>query len=155
MCQCECGNKTEVRKDALKAGRVKSCGCKKKRDAEANATRKKEEKERRKKERESKPHPNARHGMWKTPEYKAWQSLKQRCNNENCHNFKDYGGRGISVCDRWMNSFENFYEDMGDRPGGYYSIDRIDVDGDYEQSNCRWATRSEQQKNRRCSPKNR
>jgi len=86
----------------------------------------------------------ARSGAWRT-----WQRMKQRCMDSNAHNFKYYGGRGISVCQRWM-SFANFLADMGERPQGL-SIDRINNDGNYEPGNCRWATRVEQRTNRRDS----
>lgn len=82
-----------------------------------------------------------------TKEYLVWVNMRQRCNNPNRPDWKHYGGRGISVCERW-NVFENFLEDMGLAPLGY-SIDRIDVDGNYEFRNCRWATSSEQVRNRR------
>ena len=85
----------------------------------------------------------------RTPEYIAWVGMKDRCSNQKSGNYKYYGGRGIKVCDRWVDSFENFYEDMGKRPQGQYSFDRKDNDGDYEPSNCRWATKNEQMANRR------
>lgn len=83
-----------------------------------------------------------------TPEYRAWQSLKNRCTNPNARDYPYYGGRGIKVCQRWLNSFENFLADMGRRPTPQHSLDRIDPDGDYEPSNCRWATKQEQARNR-------
>jgi hypothetical protein len=81
--------------------------------------------------------------------YKIWTAMKQRCFNPNNTRYSSYGGRGIYVCDRWKNSFLNFLEDMGPRPGPEYSIDRIDVNGNYEPSNCRWATPEIQQANKR------
>lgn len=81
-------------------------------------------------------------------EYKCWLNMIDRCVNEKNVGFKHYGGRGIAVCDRWATSFKAFFADMGPRPSPQHSIDRIDVDGDYEPSNCRWATPSEQQSNR-------
>jgi hypothetical protein len=75
--------------------------------------------------------------------------MKQRCLNPNDPSFQRYGGRGISVCFRWRESFEHFLADMGPRPSRQYSIDRIDVDGDYEPTNCRWVTKQDQQKNKR------
>ena len=80
--------------------------------------------------------------------YACWQGMKQRCYNKNCCNYNSYGGRGIIVCDRWMHSFENFLADMGKKPEGM-SIDRINNDGNYEPSNCRWTTVKVQQSNRR------
>lgn len=90
---------------------------------------------------------NKRHGMSETREYAAWTAMRERCNNPTCHKFHLYGGRGIKVCERW-DSFESFYADMGPRPKGY-SIERVDNDGSYEPSNCKWATKLEQNRNRR------
>lgn len=87
--------------------------------------------------------------MSKTVEYAAWLEMKRRCYNPKYHAFNYYGGRGIKVCERWLESFANFLEDMGYRPSPHYSLDRIDNNGDYEPANCRWATKSQQQSNRR------
>ena len=87
------------------------------------------------------------HGMEGTRTYRSWDGMLQRCHNPRNPRYPDYGGRGITVCERWC-SFANFYADMGERPEGT-SIDRIDNDGNYELGNCRWATASEQQRNQR------
>lgn len=130
-CRCECGNITIVSMRNLRGGRTNSCGCYKKERQIETVT---------------------KHNQHTTPEYRAWVSMKQRCYNPNISHFKHYGGRGVSVCDRWLESFDNFYEDMGPKPSPSHSIDRIDnyklIDG-YSKDNCRWATKSEQIQNRR------
>jgi hypothetical protein len=86
------------------------------------------------------------HGMWKSKEYSIWGSMKDRCYNKNNTRYKNYGGRGIIVCDRWINSFENFFLDMGNSNG--LSIDRIDVNRNYEPKNCKWSNPKQQANNR-------
>lgn len=90
-----------------------------------------------------------KHGMYRTPTYRSWRAMLSRCENPNATGYGRYGGRGITVCDRWRADFTAFLADMGERPSIDHSIDRIDTDGNYEPSNCRWATRSEQQQNKR------
>lgn len=89
-----------------------------------------------------------RHGMTKTPEYYSWASMKSRCLNPKNDRYAEYGGRGITICKRWIDSFENFYADMGPRPDKT-TLERRDTDGNYEPENCCWATQKEQQSNRR------
>lgn len=133
LCQCECGNQKSVLGTDLRRGHVRSCGCYHASGFE-NA--------------------NTKHGMTKTPEYSSWEHMKYRCYNPKDKRYKEYGGRGITVCERWFDSFENFLADMGQRPSMDHSLDRKNVNGNYEPNNCRWATRKEQRNNRRDSVKN-
>ncbi len=132
-CVCECGTIGTIEDSSLKAGKSKSCGC---------ATR----------EAAARTGATIRttHGRSKSaPEYYVWSSMKQRCLNSKVRNWEDYGGRGITVCDRWRDSFEAFYADMGPRQSPDHSIDRIDNDGNYEPGNCQWRLRKDQVRNRR------
>lgn len=142
-CICDCGNEVKVRASCLASGNTKSCGC-----LQKDAVSKTGKINKGNKHRQT-------HGMTKTPEYDAWRHMKDRCSNPNVKNYKNYGERGIIICQRWLNSFENFLEDMGPKPFPkiLYSLDRIDNDGNYEPGNCKWSTRSQQQRNRRNSKK--
>lgn len=118
-CQCACGGERIAKVGHFHTGKVTSCGCK-----------------------------TTRHGLHSAPEYRAWINMKSRCYNEKSPGFHRYGGRGIAVCDRWLDSFEDFLADVGPRPSPKHSLDRWpDQDGDYEPNNCRWATQTQQTRN--------
>lgn len=129
-CRCDCGNLIVVKLNHLRNGNTKSCGC-------LNDEKRTQPKKIK--------HYESNHK--RTVEYYTWISMKQRCYNSKAKNFKRYGGRGINVCDRWLNSFEYFLEDMGRRPIGH-SIDRINNNSNYEPTNCKWSTVIEQANNK-------
>jgi len=136
-CTCDCGGAKVARADHLESGRSRSCGClRSEKAAEAG----KGFGERRK------THGHAT-GFDTTPTYRTWQSMKARCLDKNHGHFKNYGGRGIKVCDAWMD-FPAFLSDMGERPKGK-TIERTDNSGNYEPGNCVWATTKQQSRNKR------
>lgn len=126
--RCDCGTEKEVSQSVLVTGKAKSCGC-------FNA--------------ENRAVINTKHGKVNTPTYISWCSMWARCTNSKLKSYANYGGRGVSVCEEWKD-FSVFLSDMGERPNGT-SIDRINVNGNYEPSNCRWATPSEQRRNQRAA----
>jgi hypothetical protein len=126
-CVCACGAEINARYAHFKSGSIKSCGCLMR---ELGAARQRT------------------HGQSESRTYRAWAAMKNRCYNASNPAYKDWGGRGIKVCERWLGSFENFYEDMGERPPRM-SLDRRESSGNYAPDNCRWATSKQQANNRR------
>lgn len=126
--KCNCGNLFSIQLNAIKSGHTKSCGCFR-RNMVANN--------------------NFRHGLRKLPEYSLWLNMKQRCTNTKYKNFRIWGGRGITICNRWLSSFESFYNDMGKQPFKRAGIDRINNELGYSKENCRWASPKTQCNNTR------
>jgi hypothetical protein len=126
LVQCKCGAIKQIRLYDLRNGKSTQC----------------------------KPCARTKHGKSRSVEYRTWIDMKKRCYDKKNKRYKDYGGRGITVCDRWLYSFENFYTDIGPRPSNKHSIDRIKNDGNYEPGNCRWATKKEQSNNTRRNKRN-
>jgi len=132
LCRCQCGKTLRIIGNSLTTGNTTSCGC-----ASIDAL----------VERSTK-HGAAKRGGSRSMAYRIWQAMLNRCRNQRVPNYADYGGRGITVCERWQESFQNFIADMGEPPPGT-SIDRRENDGNYEPANCRWATRAQQARNKR------
>lgn len=128
-CICDCGEEKVIRGCLLNTGRQKSCGCL---------------------QREA----ITKHGLYNHPLYTVWAGMIQRCSNKNQPSYKNYGARGIKVCKRWKN-FKDFYNDMIEGYSSSLQIDRINNDGNYEPGNCRWVTRSQQNRNKRASQRKR
>lgn len=120
-CLCECGTVKNVGRTTLRG--VKSCGCARR--------------------------GNLKHGKRHTSEYTSWVAMRSRCNNPKNNRYHSHGGRGIVVCERWQNSFENFLADMGNKPSSRHSLDRTDNSGNYCAENCRWASPKVQSRNTR------
>lgn len=129
-CRCDCGKEVIAVGGDLKNNTTRSCGCLQREKASEQGAK------------------TATHGMGRAAIYNVWCNMKARCYNPNTPNFKNYGGRDIKICKRWLNSFENFYKDMGDCPEGL-SLDRKDNNAGYCSDNCRWTTRKNQNRNKR------
>ena len=134
QCVCDCGKRRNVSSSNLRRGYTQSCGCLRIENAKRTILINGD---------------TSTHNMTGSTEYRSWQSMKKRCYDVKDRYFKNYGGRGIKVCDRWVNSFEKFISDMGKKPSPELTLDRYpNKNGNYEPTNCRWATQLQQQNNR-------
>lgn len=131
--KCDCGVVTILQGSSVRHGNTASCGCLQKELARENIRQR-----------------ATTHGMTSSPEFVSWTAAKSRCYYRKNKEYARYGGSGITMCDKWRLSFSEFYKDMGQRPSGT-SLDRVDPSGNYEPGNCRWATHTEQSRNRRNS----
>lgn len=136
---CECGNITKAVVSDFLNGHTKSCGCL---FRETSA-------KKMKKFRHLGEGNRLRHGMTNSSEYSTWRTMKARCYNKKTESFKSYGARGIKVCKSWLDSFDNFFADMGPKPTNKHVLDRINVNGNYSPENCRWATQHDSDRNKR------
>jgi len=134
-CICSCGKACIIDGGALSSGNTKSCGC-----FSSEILHKR-----------NFVHGRAKRGKANSGIYKCWLHIKERCYNKSSMDYKDYGGRGIVVCDRWRDIFENFLNDMGEKPSSKHSIERVNVNGNYCPENCKWGTEEEQSNNKRNS----
>ena len=127
LARCQCGKEAIRHLQSITSGTSKSCGC----------------------ARAGRGNGRFKHGHEGSPEYIAWKAMNARCHNPNASNFKWYGAKGVSVCDRWRTDFSAFLSDLGPKPSSIHSVDRIDPFKGYSPENCRWATQAEQMKNQR------
>lgn len=124
-CLCDCGGETIVRLTHIRSGQIKTCGC-------------------------GRSHRKT-HGMSRSPEFKSWLHMKERCHKEDNPQYHNYGGRGVEVCSEWRDDFQAFYDHIGPKPSPELTVDRVDNDGNYEPGNVRWASRQQQCRNFRCN----
>ena len=140
-CRCSCGKEKDIYKSSIIGGLTRSCGCLLEETRIVTGS------------KATKTHGDASRQKGVAPEYDTYRSVLKRCYNPSQKHYKNYGGRGISVCQRWLDGYENFLADVGRKPGPRYSLDRINNNGDYEPGNVHWATPKQQGRNRRTNRK--